>query len=287
MFTLKNVFYKKTFFVSVTVLFSILLALMFYSSEWGRLALIQHYLNKKDYMSAEELCTKIIRKRKVSGKFDREFKEKIFELWKTSMKEFMEQQMVAAKKEWNSSRSCLAINRILFSKINPKFKKIIILEPALLEDLNAWMRNNNSISSIMPYSIETGMAENDVNPESGPLRLNCSGGFALDYKLRSIGANLGIKKPVAAVRLRHEEMETRVKPENLSLWISDDNEIYRQYTGRVTFSNEIQAMFFDHLNFSCKYLKIHCDIKDDKYTFAEDFKKIIETYGPSDFSQIK
>jgi hypothetical protein len=112
--------------------------------------------------------------------------------------------------------------------------------------------------------------------------------IALDRNLRSIGVNFGSKRPVVGIRLRRSPRSIRVKPENLSLWISDNNQVYNQYTGRMSFSNETQALILDHLDFSCQYWKIHCDFKDYKYTFSwMDIETMIETYGPPDFSQIQ
>jgi hypothetical protein len=42
---------------------TVLLALHLYSSEWGRLNLMQYYSNNKKYEIAEEIGFKIIRKR--------------------------------------------------------------------------------------------------------------------------------------------------------------------------------------------------------------------------------
>jgi hypothetical protein len=52
----------------------------------------------------------------------------------------------------------------------------------------------------------------------------------------------------------------------------------------VCSGKEPKPLLLDHPDFSCQYLKIHCDFKGDKYTFAEDFESIIKIYGPPDFS---
>ena len=261
-----------------------LLVLTLYSSESMRFRLMEYYLSKGDYTRAIKIGTKIVNKRKAMGALTEEFTKKGLEQIEIAYAQKISQEIVLAQNEWLSSRSFFKTYHVVLNWIIPLLENYQSLSGRILhEESNLWNQTYKLLSSIKPYAAETGYLNNDLNPESGVLTFGYSGGWALDANLRSIGANLGSKKSVAAIRLRRYEVETRVKSENLSLWISDDNKFYRRYDGEISFSNEGRAMLLDHLNFSCQYLKIHCDFKDDKYTFAEDFKKIIEIYGPPDF----
>lgn len=268
-----------------------LCSLSLYSTDWLRLKVVHYHCDKENYAMATDIEMKIIRKKTLSSHFDRNAIIRIFEKSDKPFYLFIEKELSIAQKEWYNSMTFFRAYRNLVNEmgvITSRFEKYrVILGPTLIESLNSWKLYNNYFKNIK-YSIEAGYLDNDTNPETSPLiNFGYSGGFALDCNLRSIGAKLGSKKQIVAIRLRTWGEKTRIKPENLSLWISDDNKLYQRYTGKITFSSEIHAITLDHLNFTCKYLKIHCNLENDKYTFAEDFKKIIETYGPPDFSQIQ
>jgi hypothetical protein len=274
---------RKGIYILVLIGIVILSGLELYSTEWARLKLMQYYLNRKDFAMATETGTKIIRKRSFSREYDRGSLKRICQQWDNVMTPLVEKEIAAVHKSWNSSRGLFVLNRSIFVEIPSKFERIrIYLAPGLLEELNAWKRYHRFLQNTK-YTIDVGFVDNDVKPETGQLIFSNSGGFALDYNFRSIGANLGNKKRVLGIRLRRWAEETRVRSENLSLWISEDNKLYSRYVGRVTFSNEKKATLLDHLDFTCQYLKVHCDFKDDKYTLAENYKDILEIYGPPDF----
>jgi hypothetical protein len=257
--------------------------------EWVRLRLMEYCLDKKNYENAEEFGMKIMRKQALSKQFDKESMKRIFETWDHTMTSLIERKLAVVQKEWNISRSYFAINSLInltiLSEMGFRFDRIrILVESNSLERSNSWERYNKLKANIFPYSARIGLVEKDVNPESGSLEFGCSGGIALDYNFRSVGASLEQKRPVVAIRLRRWSEETKVKLENLSIWISDDNKFYRKYTGKITFSNDIRVTTFDNLDFSCQYLKVHFDLDNEKYTLGEDFKNILEIYGPPDFS---
>jgi hypothetical protein len=218
---------------------------------------------------------------KVSKSLGKDSANKILTFWNRSI----EGMTGGIQKDWINLRSFFIVRQSILDEIIPRIDRIqSILGPDLLRELNGFSRWNRLISTIAPYSAERAFLENDFNPESGFLSFGYSGGVALDYNLRSIGANLGNKKLIVAICLRRWADQTRVKPENLSLWTSDDNRVYSRYIGQITFSNKARAMFLDHLDITCQYLKVHCDFKDDKYTYAEDLKSLIEVHGPTVFN---
>lgn len=200
----------------------------------------------------------------------------------------IKRELAIGRKEWDNSRSFFGINQIHLMGLVLRFERIrALVGPGWIEDMNAWKILKNFISIMMPYSIDPGFKDNDTDIERGSLNFNCGeGGIALDYNLRSIGANLRYKKPVIAIRLNHLLRGTRVTPENLSLWISDDNKLYRRYDGKARFSKETNTIIIDQLDFTCQYLKIHCDFNDESFTFSEDCKKILEVYGPPDLDRV-
>ncbi len=277
--------HKKYFILFFVLLLVIPVLLTLYSSESVRFQLMEYYLSKGDYTRAIKIGTKIVNKRKATGALTEEFTKKGLEQIEIAYAQKISQEIVLAQNEWLSSRSFFKTYHVVLNWIIPLLENYQSLSgPIQHEESNLRNQTDKLLSSMKPYSAETGYLDNDFNTESGVLTFGYSGGWALDYNLRSIGANLGSKKSVVAIRLQRGADETRIKPKNLSLWISDDNKLYRRYDGEISFSNEGRTMLLDHLNFSCQYLKIHCDFKDDKYTFAEDFKKIIETSGPLDFN---
>ncbi len=260
--------------------------LTLYSMEWVRLRIMDYCLSKSNYEKAEEIGAKIVRKRALKGPLGRKFIETTGAKYANALRLLIEKERARARKEWNSSRLFFTIDRTTLEGLALRCQRFqALLQSTPLAELNGWGNCNKLDSSPVPYSVETGYLENDVTQESGVISFGTKGGFALDYNFRSIGVDLGSKKPVAAIRLRHYADETRVKPENLSLWISDDNKLFRRYTEKIVFSREAHAILLDNLDFSSRYFKIHCDFKDDRYTFAEDFKNILEVYGPPDFER--
>ena len=213
------------FFVLPLVILSVL---TLYSSESVRFYLMEYYLNTEDYTSAIEMGTKIINKRKVTGSLNKEFIKRMGESIEIAYTQKIVQEMAFAQKEWENSRNFFKTNQIILDRIIPFLEnQRTLLEPFLQKESNIWNQTYKLLSSMKPYAAETGYLENDFKPESGALTFGYSGGWALDYNLRSIGANLGSKKSVVAIRLRRVAEKTRVKPDNLSIWISNDSKLPR------------------------------------------------------------
>jgi len=274
--------FKRTFLLFLFI--SILFILTLSSSEWARCRLLEYYLNEEDYQSAMEVARKMIVKRKAINSLNENLIHRISTLLETAYIKNTEHAIKCARERWETSKRFFDVIQIANEKIILPFKDYDVLSGhILLKDTNLWKQLEKLILSLKSYTFITGFSDNDVSPESGPLTFGHTGSVALDCRLRSIGANLGEKKPVAGIRLRRWQKETRVKPDNLSLWISDDNKSYRRYAGQIHFSTEDRAITIDRLDITCRFLKVHCDFKDDQYTFAENFKNILEIFGPPAF----
>ena len=243
---------------------------------------MEYYFSNKYYDTAIDSGIKIIRKGTILGELDNESLNRICVKWHDPLAVLVERQIAFAKNQWNEFRTFFAYDRTTFGGIDTLFDKIrFSLGAKILNEFPAWKRYVEYCESRKPYITRMGFSANDLNPADGALtNFDYTGGFALDYNFRSIGANLSSRKPIVAIRLRRWNQETRIKPENLSIWISNDNKVFRKYSGRITFANESQAMTLDHLLIVCQFIKIHCDFKDAKFTFAENFSNILSIYGP-------
>lgn len=243
---------------------------------------MEHYFHNKYYDMAIDRGIQIIRKRAILRKSSNESMNRICEKWDNLMEVLVERHITFAKNQWNEFRTFFVYDEINFGGIETLFIRIrFIIGDYLVDAFHSWKNFNKFCNAKKPYVLQLGYIDNDLNPALGKLtNFNYSGGIALDYNLRSIGANLGSIKPIVAIRLRNIREETRVKPENLSLWISNDNKLYCKYSGKITFSNESRAMTLDHLDIVGQFLKIHCDYKDVKYTFEENFNNFLNIYGP-------
>jgi hypothetical protein len=235
----------------------ILFSFFIYSTQSFRLKLLDYHLYLGYYDMAVDGLIRMTRKGIV---LSNESKIRICANGEDRTAVLVEEQTTFARKQWNESRTFFAYDENNFGKLFAVFDKI---------------------RSIEPYNIRLGFIDNDLNPAHGVLsNFDYIGGIALDYNLRSIGADLKIVKPIVAMRLLKTTKETRVKPENLSLWISNDNRLYRRYSGRISYFTESKAMTLDHLDIVGQFVKIHCDINDDKYTFGVPFNNILNIYGP-------
>jgi len=207
--------------------------------------------------------------------------------WDDRMAVLVERQTALAKNQWDEFRTFFAYDKNNFGGLDTLFDKLrFSIGTKLLDEFRAWKQFTEYCESRKPYTTRMGYSDNDLDPAQGVLsNFNYKGSIALDYNLRSVGTDLESIKPIVAIRLRRTTEETRVKPENLSLWISNDNKLYRRYSGKITFSNESRAITLDHLDIIGQFIKIHCDFQNDKYTFVEDFNKIVDIYGPPRFQE--
>ena len=283
MFTSSNSLPSKMVFTDILLCFLLISCLTIYSSKGVRQRLLKYYLTNDNYSMAVDLQLKLTRKNLILGDFNTEPNTVFSGELDYLMEEIVERYISYEKKQWDESKTFFIFDGLrYFQEIDTLFDRIrIIIGKNLVDEFHSWTKFHEFYNSKKPYAPRLGFLDNDLNPAFGTLdNFSYSGGFALDYRLRSIGANLASKKPVVAIRLRRWNQETRVKPENLSIWISDDNKIFRRYSGRITFSNESRAMTLDHLDIVGQFIKVHCDYRDEKFTFAENFNNLLEIYGP-------
>jgi hypothetical protein len=243
---------------------------------------MEYYFNNKYYDMAVEKGRKIVRKRTILRTFGCESTNKLYIKWDSLMTAIVERQIAFATNQWNEHRTFFAYDNNLFGGIDTLFDNLrFSFGSELINEFSAWKRYKEYCETRKPYTTHIGFLDNDLDPAHGILtNFNYVGGFALDANFRSIGANLVCKKSVIAMRLRRWNQETRVKPKNLSIWISDDNKTFRRYAGQIRFSEEPRAITLDHLDIIGQFIKIHCDFRDNEFTFAEKLNNVLSIYGP-------
>ncbi|SDD24445.1 BNR repeat-like domain-containing protein [Paenibacillus sp. UNCCL117] len=132
-----------------------------------------------------------------------------------------------------------------------------------------------------------------VNPDSNPLtgnliELGSTGSFALDYRNRSIGADLGQVTPIWQIklldskafnkpqpdgtlgnRLREEHLEVYVSNTNNGDWTRVDGWNYDKTDGNITL--DLQG-----LSVAARFVKVHQSFSDDAFTFGGPQQEIME-----------
>lgn len=264
-----------------------LFGLTLFSSEWIRLKVMEYFSINDNFFMATDMGIKILRKRTILRELNSKTETKFINRLDSSFASFLEENTDLLNKEWNASKVFVGFSRDNLNRINSLYDKMSYFrDPNILEEFISVKHYNLFVQSQKPYIAQTGYLENDLDPFIGRLsNFGYSGGFAIDYRLRSIGANLGSKKPVIAIRLRSGIEKTRVRPENLSLWTSNDNRLYLKHTGNILFFYDSQGITLNLLEITTQYLKIHCNWKDDKYTFANNLNSILSIYGPPYFQK--
>lgn len=264
-------------------------SLHIYSTDWVQLQLIEYSFNNKWYDKAIHRKIAFIRKESVFGRYRFEFGNTINTDWDDLIAAIVDKQISFLGNQWNEYRIFFAYDKTNYSYdknhfggIDTLFEKIrFFLGPKLVNSFPAWKRYFEYCESRKPYIAHIGFSDNDLDPAQGVLtNFNYTGGFPLDRNSRSIGADLGGRKPVVAISLRSWNLETRVKPENITIWISDNNKTFQKYTGQITFSRGFRTMTLDHLDIVSQFIKLHCNYEDDKYTFTEDLNNMLQIYGP-------
>ena len=194
----------------------------------------------------------------------------------------LNEEILLLGKKWNASNSYHDYEGNLSDLLNRFSPLLLYLIPPnktqqhILGAFQALTADNT-------FTYKVGYVENDTDPGKGPINFSALGGFALDMNNHSLGADLGGNKKVAALRLHSLNATYRIKSENLSLWYSNDNETFYKYRGPATIYLNEKNILIDRIEITSRYLKIHCNYKDDRYTFAENFNTILKIYSPPYF----
>jgi hypothetical protein len=281
--------YNFTIFrIKFNLLSSIILVILFSlippSSGIFRLKSMEQFSANNNFYMTTVMGLKILRKGMILSESPDETQVNFLNKLDNSFASFLERNMVLFYKEWSASKIFLGFSQKDLNRINSLYDEMKhYRNPDILEGLPVAKHYNLFIQSQKPYIAQTGCLENDVDPSIGRLNFDYSGEFALDYHLRSIGATLGSKKTVVKINLRSGDGKTRIRPINLSLWISNDNILYLKHNEYIVFSNDSQGITLYLPKITTQYLKVHCDFEDDNYTFVNNFKNILNIYGPPTF----
>lgn len=99
-----------------------------------------------------------------------------------------------------------------------------------------------------------------------------TGGFGLDYMLRSVGADVGSIRNISKVELWSNSMSTRQTKENYEVYVSDSNSSYRLITDWTfrsgTKNNRLVHTFEFEEGVDARYVKIHSLFNDAAFTFG-------------------
>lgn len=141
---------------------------------------------------------------------------------------------------------------------------------AIASKVGVHARARLGVDPVVP--ITTGVLTRDPNPAAGTLTFPCcAGATALDYRDRSLGADLGAPGTITEVSLVNRSASSRVTEADWSLWYSDDNVTYTELTG-WSFSDTVvdgqQIHTFSGFEVEAQYLKVHSAFADDAFTFV-------------------
>ncbi|MBA7473509.1 hypothetical protein ES707_08849 [subsurface metagenome] len=109
-------------------------------------------------------------------------------------------------------------------------------------------------------------AEGDVNPEVNPM-MYYQGNAAWDYNDRSIGADLGSARQISSLTITNagSYQWSRIDATDVSIYYSDDNQYYSQYTGSFTYyASASGGATISGLDICARYIKLHQSKYHDK-----------------------
>jgi hypothetical protein len=138
-----------------------------------------------------------------------------------------------------------------------------------------------------------GFVGNDLDPATGNLGgWAPSGGLAFDYQRRSIGIDLRTPIEVTGVTLQDDDVTyppagTRLTAADLAIWVSDTNSgDWRRLADWTVARTNGGAFVLSGPAVTTRYLKISQPYGDTKFTFANDFARILQITGGSLPAQI-
>lgn len=121
-----------------------------------------------------------------------------------------------------------------------------------------------------------GYVQDDADPVKGTLsNWNTVGGFAFDYRHRSIGMDVLAPNEFTQVTLTDAAGSTRLRPSDLTVWVSDKNQSdWRQVT---SWSATLVGSTFTLTGppAAGRYIKVHQPYGDTAFTFSNDLAKIL------------
>jgi hypothetical protein len=132
---------------------------------------------------------------------------------------------------------------------------------------------------------KTGYIEGDYHPEFGAINFSVSGGVAFDTNGRSIGIDLGRPQDISALRLSGWAEKNRIRSDQLSIWLSDDNRSFSKYSVYFTSYIDNHSIFIDKVKIKHRYIKINCNLMAGSYTFSGDLMNIMDVFGPPSLLQ--
>ncbi|WP_158289268.1 exo-alpha-sialidase [Paenibacillus flagellatus] len=142
-------------------------------------------------------------------------------------------------------------------------------------------------SSPHAYARKVGYAADDTNPAVGNLgNFGYIGSFALDYKNRSIGVDLGRIETVTEIKLYDNDGANRIAASNLSVYASETNDgDWRLVTG-WTFGKANGTITLGGLSVQARYVKVHQNYGDTAFTFVNGLQDMMETKTAEPFRRV-
>ena len=224
------------------------------------------------------------RKRLVEGTYHLTYTDNYYKQIRTTIFKNLDAKLATYETEWKTSKSYKDFETNC-SRLRFLFDPLI---PYLIPQDNYQQNILSNYDSIKPTNINSckvGYVEEDYYPEKGSIDFTRSGGVALDLNNRSIGVDLGEVKSIVAIRLYSWAEKYRIKSSNLSLWTSNDNKVYYQYHGKSYTNLNSSNIILDGLDINNRYVKVHCNLTDNHYTFVADLKSILTVFAPPQFRQ--
>lgn len=132
-------------------------------------------------------------------------------------------------------------------------------------------------SSPATYNRKVGFLNDDTNPSEGNLgHLGYVGLFALDYKYRSIGMDLGRVETIREIKLHDNNVANRIGQTNLSVYVSDTNAgDWRLVTG-WTFAKTNESITIGGLSTQARFVKVRQNYGDTAFTFVNQLLDMME-----------
>ncbi|MEF3304104.1 DUF2341 domain-containing protein [Paenibacillus sp. GYB003] len=121
-----------------------------------------------------------------------------------------------------------------------------------------------------------GFLTDDTNPAAGNLgNLGYAGGFAFDYKNRSVGVDLGSVETIQEIKLWDNDGANRLSAGDLSVYVSDTNNgDWTQVTG-WTFAKSNGNMTLGGMSVRARFVKVHQAYADTSFTFVNETNETI------------